>query len=544
MKIETDRSQTTGSGELAGVFRRRLISGSSVAVMLLGSAFAVAPAEASENSPPTLAEIDVPKVEELSDFVSEDDDLVVLGKALFWDMQVGSDGQACASCHFHAGADSRVQNQLAPGLRREGDPDSTFQPTRSGGRGGPNYTLVEEDFPFHEFADPDDRDSSVVFSTNDISSSQGTYGGLFSDEGAFDPRLDDCDRFADEIFHVGGVGVRKVEARQTPTVINAAFNFRNFWDGRANNVFNGVTPFGQRESVTIIGKDGSTDDIDLRNSSLASQAGAPPVDDFEMSCSQRTFADLGRKLLARRALATQLVHEDDSVLGSDRDETGLGLNKTYAELIKNAFRDDFWDEPGLFDGFSQMEANFSLFFALAVQAYQTELVSDEAPYDDFASGRDKPFDPEDGDQDALTESERRGLDVFLGKGNCVNCHRGGEFTAAGQLLQKEEEEGGLVERMYMGDGGIALYDTAFYNIGVTPTNEDLGVGGKDPFGNPLSFAEQFINDDFVDPIEVDPCTFDVPFDDDDDCDELPDNLSDERLAVRGASRCRRCGTSS
>ena len=32
--------------------------------------------------------------------------LVALGKALFWDMQVGSDGiQACASCHFHAGAD-------------------------------------------------------------------------------------------------------------------------------------------------------------------------------------------------------------------------------------------------------------------------------------------------------------------------------------------------------------------------------------------------------------------------------------------------------
>ena len=30
-----------------------------------------------------------------------------LGKALFWDIQIGSDGQACASCHFHAGADIR-----------------------------------------------------------------------------------------------------------------------------------------------------------------------------------------------------------------------------------------------------------------------------------------------------------------------------------------------------------------------------------------------------------------------------------------------------
>src|SRR2546423_32650 len=37
---------------------------------------------------------------------------IQLGKALFWDMQVGSDGQACGSCHFHAGADIRSKNQL------------------------------------------------------------------------------------------------------------------------------------------------------------------------------------------------------------------------------------------------------------------------------------------------------------------------------------------------------------------------------------------------------------------------------------------------
>ncbi len=38
-----------------------------------------------------------------------------LGKALFWDIQVGSDGQACASCHFHAGGDIRLQK---PGQSR------------------------------------------------------------------------------------------------------------------------------------------------------------------------------------------------------------------------------------------------------------------------------------------------------------------------------------------------------------------------------------------------------------------------------------------
>jgi len=42
---------------------------------------------------------------------------LVLGKAFFWDQQAGSDGNACASCHFHAGADTRLTNQLTPGFK-------------------------------------------------------------------------------------------------------------------------------------------------------------------------------------------------------------------------------------------------------------------------------------------------------------------------------------------------------------------------------------------------------------------------------------------
>jgi hypothetical protein len=30
-------------------------------------------------------------------------------------------------------------------------------------------------------------------------------------------------------------------------VINAAFSYRGFWDGRANNLFNGETAFGPRD---------------------------------------------------------------------------------------------------------------------------------------------------------------------------------------------------------------------------------------------------------------------------------------------------------
>src|SRR4029077_20557608 len=52
-----------------------------------------------------------------TDIVKSQWELVRLGKALFWDMQVGSDGvQACATCHFNAGADIRTKNQISPNL--------------------------------------------------------------------------------------------------------------------------------------------------------------------------------------------------------------------------------------------------------------------------------------------------------------------------------------------------------------------------------------------------------------------------------------------
>src|SRR5512146_1264666 len=72
-----------------------------------------------------LSTVPTPDVPELKDYVTNSAALVVLGKALFWDMQTGSDGvQACASCHFNAGADSRAVNEVSPGLAGG---DTTFQ---------------------------------------------------------------------------------------------------------------------------------------------------------------------------------------------------------------------------------------------------------------------------------------------------------------------------------------------------------------------------------------------------------------------------------
>jgi cytochrome c peroxidase len=169
---------------------------------------------------------------------------ILLGKALFWDTQVGSDGQACGSCHFHAGADSRTKNQLSPHLRLPVQP-AAFNPTGSGAAGGPNYTLVAGDFPFHQLVDPEQATfpKIVAFDTDDVASSQGVFRAQFNGFAEGEP-FDLGTPIADGIFNLAGANTRRVEPRNTPTMINAVFNFTNFLDGRAHNLFNGETVIG------------------------------------------------------------------------------------------------------------------------------------------------------------------------------------------------------------------------------------------------------------------------------------------------------------
>src|SRR5947208_16059781 len=97
--FQTGRAATAACGH-----RNRLLFG---LVVLLG-----VPA-CQGQSFSSLKTVAAPAVD-LSRYVRDQQTLVVLGKALFWDMQVGSDGRtACGTCHFHAGADHRARNQLS-----------------------------------------------------------------------------------------------------------------------------------------------------------------------------------------------------------------------------------------------------------------------------------------------------------------------------------------------------------------------------------------------------------------------------------------------
>jgi cytochrome c peroxidase len=455
----------------------------------------------------------VPEPPNLAEFVKDRPAAIALGKALFWDMQVGTNGsQSCASCHFHAGVDNREKNQLSPGLLRvtasgEPDPDVTFNAGK-----GPNSVLEPADFPFHKLADPNNRSSAVLADTNDVAGSQGVIRAEFIDIVPGSP-VDRVEVVPDPVFNVQDINVRQVTERNTPSTINAVFNHRQFWDGRAQNEFNGVNPFGSRDPDAFVLKSFRKQSppqqvkISLKNSSLASQAVGPPLSSVEASATGRILPDIGqkfdrlkvkklpretgKKLKQLRPLGQQLVHPEDSVLGSLSRWPQPGLaEKSYENMIEDAFHRVWWDSqyiikvdstggtqyirkpqgPSATDEYSLMDYNFSLFFGLAIQLYESTLISNDSPFDRYMEGN----------SNALTAQQVQGKALF--EQACIGCHGGAEFTNA----SVKSVESQRLKRMRVGNNGQAVYDNAFYNIAVRPTLEDLGVGAKDPFGNPLS----------------------------------------------------------
>jgi cytochrome c peroxidase len=425
---------------------------------------------------------------------------IALGKALFWDMQAGSDDvQACASCHFNAGADSRAINQINPG---QAGGDNTFSVGSA-----PNYHMKpgspeagfggyhDGDYPFHKLADVD-QGFTLISDANDVTGSQGVAGmtkdkivvetrinppGVDDVNGAGDDPLlghDNAKGGDDESMSYGNnqhpgpihktppsrrdiinagrgsngsngsngsveptknvnsaelttavfdpvfsfpdpadsskrINTRRTTGRNTPSAVDAVFNFRNFWDGRAQNVCNGNNPFGSRDGQSHLMVTDETGNelgpvlVNMQNSALCSQALGPILSSTEMSADDRNFHQVGKKLLARKPLAKQMVDPTDSVLGLLSDTPNKGLKTSYAALIQKAFQPDWWRfvshlclaadgsiqskvNPLNFEtcptgttDYSQMEYNFSLFWGVAIQMYESTLIADQTPLDKY-----------------------------------------------------------------------------------------------------------------------------------------------------------------
>lgn len=488
--------------------------------------------------PGPLSAVAVLEPSNLFEFVKDKDAAIRLGKALFWDMSVGSDGkQACASCHFHAGADPRSKNQLNP-LRKGGGINIDPLP------GGPNYQLDPNDFPFVNFLDPNDRFSLKTNNVHDVVSSQGVALSEFLSVTPGTP-VDTVLPLIDPVFNVGGLNTRRVEPRNTPSVINAVHNLRNFLDGRAAASFNGSSPLGIHDpnaGVFIVDPNDPSSTptkipVSLATSSLASQAVGPPESDFEMSARGRTFPHIGKKMLTMQPLNQQFVDPTDSVLGSfaaglpPGSAKGLSITtdpttNNYKKMIEDAFLPKYLSSEmvtivrivngvEVSEVFEMTEANFSLFFGLAIQLYEATLISDDAKFDQVRRG-----------ETTLDADEKRGLEIFTNIGQntnpdipvtfCAACHLGTEFTGAaiGQIgllplvVPGAFAEAGefLVERMPSAattELGTLVYSTAPLPDQVAfpspATSPDFTDDFTDPVNSPLHKGKIQVNPSTVNP---------------------------------------------
>jgi cytochrome c peroxidase len=480
--------------------------------------------------PASLSSLEVPLPDDLDDFVVDREKAIVLGKALFWDMQVGSDNRtACATCHWAAGADHRVRNMVYIGAHGTPFDNPTHEMEVKHELAeehfrGANSLLTPDDFPFRRHEDPwrpgDEPEAGVrafnplTFDTVEIGASQGV---ILSDFLGFEENgtVEIQSIVEDEEYNFGGANARIPTERNAPTMINAVFFDRLFWDGRAQHFFNGVNNWGELDQDARVLKasvnGGPMEEVQilLNNAALASQAVGPVLSEVEMSWMGRSFPDVARKLFALQPLGLQRVAEDDGVLGPYvSEDDGIGLDPEsagYAKLIREAFAPEWWSSEDVTeDGFTQMEANFSLFWGLSVMLYESTLVSDQSPYDQFANG----------DQNALSEEAQRGLQIFMTEGNCIDCHEGAEFAGATvDHVRSSAIETELVDHMEM-EQGSAFYDDGFYNIGVRAWIEDIGLGAEHPEFGHLSYSRREQTGDNPDPVH--------------------DVAEDDRVAVDGA----------
>ena len=433
--------------------------------------------------------VPVPIPSNIDDFVKDREAAVALGKALFWDMQVGSDGKvACATCHFNAGTDGRVRNTL--GLPKD-NPDHVRLRN-------PISQLKTSDFPFTRVSgNPLSASSRVVSSIDEVVGSKGAEKRGFVTVWPYH-RVDQSFPKPDADFNVQGTNLRTVTSRNTPSVINAVFNHRNNRDGRASYYFNGVNQywkfdpearvleasFSYRNSVdALLDRISGTRtraihkvskvSVLLDNASLASQSAAPPLA-TEMGWEGRTFPELGRKMLTLQPLSKQEVYFTDSVLAPYDIYSGTGLWFSYPDLIRKAFQEKWWGSNlKTADGYTQMEANFSLYWGISMLMYQRTLVSDDTPVDRFLAGNTT----------ALNADQQTGLSIF--QRGCNICHSGPETTAAalGEIVQADGTQK-PVQIMLRGQNfdRPTFYDRGYYNTGVRKTTNDLGSGRKDEKG--------------------------------------------------------------
>ena len=141
-----------------------------------------------------------------------------------------------------------------------------------------------------------------------------------------------------------------------------------------------------------------------------------------------------------------------------------------------------------------------MFFALAIQLYESTLISTKSPFDLSAVERNGvpeiDLKPSTGGNQHLPHRSLRSVSHrSCSRRRRLGHQRHHRRTRVARLSQRDPGRQHHPQRRGPPgrcSSGARLIDTGFSNNGVTPDDADVGLNGHDPFGNPLSFSEQFL----------------------------------------------------
>ena len=130
-------------------------------------------------------------------------------------------------------------------------------------------------------------------------------------------------------------------------------------------------------------------------------------------------------------VASRIEMRGDAYPGTDAEATAATLDSLVARLrgipeYVTRFGVAFPDDPAM--GADVITAST---LGRAVAAYERELVTRNSPYDRFVAG----------DDDALTVTQRIGVELFFTQAKCSVCHRGAMFSTFQFLVTGTPQEG-------------------------------------------------------------------------------------------------------
>ncbi len=208
-----------------------------------------------------------------------------------------------------------------------------------------------------------------------------------------------------------GAGIGET-LRHPPSLLNAAYHHWYNWDGRADTLWaQAVGPledpnehgFNRLELAHLI-----AGDEQLRRAYEQIFGPLPELADTDR------FPPAGRPVASEFNESDEPEHPHHVAWESMTDDDQAAVNRVLANTTK------------------------------AIAAYQTKLVQNDAPFDRFVEGL---VENDEAKTQALSEPAKRGLKLFVGEANCVNCHTGSNFT-----------------------------DGSFHNLGLAPREWMIGSG--------------------------------------------------------------------